>query len=84
MLRNSTLEAWEDAGCPPSGRRPGEGDRIASEEGGRDFFRYDDAPPRSTMLGNPEAICWYAGMICDAIHDLLTVKKLMARLKLAV
>ena len=27
-LRNKTLEEWEAAGCPPSGRRPGEGTLI--------------------------------------------------------
>ena len=29
-LRNRTLEMWEAAGCPPPGKRPGEGDILAT------------------------------------------------------
>src|SRR5207247_1700404 len=29
-LRNKTLEEWESAGCPPPGRRPGEGTSIGN------------------------------------------------------
>lgn len=80
VLRNSTLETWEAAGCPPLGRRPGEGDRIASEPSGRNFLRYDDAPPRTTMLGNHEAMCLYAGTSCEAVGDIPSVSELMLRL----
>ena len=30
VLRNRTLEIWEAAGCPPAGKRPGEGDILAT------------------------------------------------------
>ena len=80
VLRNSTLEAWEAAGCPPPGRRPGEGARIASEPGGRDFPRYDDAPPLAAMQGDAEAMCLYAGTSCAAIRDIPSVAELMPRL----
>jgi nitronate monooxygenase len=30
VLRNRTLEVWEAAGCPPAGKRPGEGDILAT------------------------------------------------------
>ncbi len=80
VLRNSTLESWEAAGCPPAGRRPGEGDCIASEASGRDFLRYDDSPPRTAMQGNPEAMCLYAGTSCEAISDIPSVSTLMQRL----
>src|SRR5262245_24420801 len=26
VLRNRTFQMWEEAGCPPAGKRPGEGD----------------------------------------------------------
>jgi NAD(P)H-dependent flavin oxidoreductase YrpB (nitropropane dioxygenase family) len=80
VLRNSTLEHWEAAGCPPAGRRPGEGDRLASEPGGREFLRYDDTPPRATMQGDPEAMCLYAGTSCDEVHEILPVHELMQKL----
>ncbi len=82
VLRNSTLEAWEAAGCPPSGRRPGEGDCLTSEPGRREFLRYDDTPPRATMQGNPEAMCLYAGTSCESISDIPSVSELMQRLVL--
>src|SRR5262249_42052366 len=31
MLRNSTIAAWESAGRPPSGKRPGEGETLATD-----------------------------------------------------
>ena len=79
VLRNSTLESWEAAGCPPHGRRPGEGDRLASCDG-RDYFRYDDAPPRAAMSGNAEAMCMYSGTSCEDIRDLPAVAELVKRL----
>lgn len=80
VLRNSTLEAWEAAGCPPFGRRPGEGDCVASEPGGCDVLRYDDSPPRATMQGNPEAMCLYAGTSCEVVCDIPSVSTLVQRL----
>ena len=80
VLRNSTLDQWEAAGCPPAGRRPGEGDRTATEPGGRDFLRYEDTPPRATMVGNAEAMCLYAGTSCEDIRDVPAVSELMQRL----
>ncbi len=80
VLRNSTLDEWEAAGCPPPGRRPGEGDRTATKPGGRDFLRYEDTLPRATMVGNPQAMCLYAGTSCEDIRDVPPVRELMERL----
>lgn len=80
VLRNSTLESWEAAGCPPVGRRPGEGERIARDPAGHEFHRYDDAPPHAAMTGNPEAMCLYAGTSCDSIVDIPPASELVERL----
>jgi NAD(P)H-dependent flavin oxidoreductase YrpB (nitropropane dioxygenase family) len=40
VLRNKTVEAWEAAGCPPSGKRPGEGEVIATSRAGGPIVRY--------------------------------------------
>lgn len=61
VLRNSTLTNWEAAGCPPSGRRPGEGDAIARQRSGAPVLRYDDAPPNADMSGEVMDCCLYAG-----------------------
>lgn len=80
VLRNSTLENWEAAGCPPVGRRPGEGEQIARDPAGHEYHRYDDAPPRAAMTGNLEAMCLYAGTSCDSIDDIPPASELVERL----
>ena len=45
VIRNRTLQIWEDAGCPPPGKRPGEGDVIARNAFGYEVKRYDIAAP---------------------------------------
>lgn len=79
-LSNSTLEMWEAAGCPPAGRRPGEGDRIAIDPDGRSFLRYEDAPPRAGLTGDVEAMSLYAGSSCGDIRDIPTVREVIERL----
>jgi NAD(P)H-dependent flavin oxidoreductase YrpB (nitropropane dioxygenase family) len=58
-LRNSTIERWEEAGRPPSGRRPGEGEVIAAFASGEPVQSYADVHPVSGMVGELEAL--YAG-----------------------
>jgi nitronate monooxygenase len=60
-LRNSTIKRWEDAGRPPSGRRPDEGEVIAALAGGEPVQRYADVHPVSGMVGELEALALYAG-----------------------
>ena len=80
VLGNSTLAIWEAAGCPPSGRRPGEGDLTATDSSGRSFLRYHFVPPRADMSGNVEAMCLYAGMSCGEIRDVPSTMELIERL----
>ena len=80
VLGNSTLAMWEAAGCPPSGRRPGEGDRTATDRTGRSFFRYQFVSPRADMTGDPEAMCLSAGMSCGEIRDVPSTIELIERL----
>lgn len=60
-LRNSTVEAWERAGRPPSGSRPGEDDEPASRPDGSPINRYASATPTATMTGNIEPLPHWAG-----------------------
>jgi NAD(P)H-dependent flavin oxidoreductase YrpB (nitropropane dioxygenase family) len=76
-LRNSTLQAWEAAGCPPVGARPGEGDVLAASAAGRTILRYDDTPAAQDMDGDLEACIQYAGLGCGKIHDVPTVADLI-------
>lgn len=61
VLRNSTVARWEAAGCPPAGRRPGEGEVIATDPAGRPVMRYGDAIPAAEASGDLEALALYCG-----------------------
>ncbi len=79
MLRNGTLQRWEDAGCPPPGRRPGE-DSAPVQRRGAGIPRYADVPPLAGDQGDVADMCLYAGLGCSAIDDVPAVAELMRRL----
>jgi nitronate monooxygenase len=60
-LRNSTATAWQAAGRPPLGQRPGEGDVIAHFASGEAIVRYEPAPPMAGTTGEIEALSMWAG-----------------------
>ena len=61
-LRNSTVRAWQDAGEPPSGDRPGEDEVVARRHDGSEIRRYAVSPPSvAVATGEPEAMAVYAG-----------------------
>ena len=69
VLRNSTFRAWELAGSPAPGARPGEGDIVMRDGVGTTYRRYNCSPPHMTMTGDLEAATLYAGMGVGAITD---------------
>lgn len=79
-LDNSTIGAWQAAGSPPAGRRPGEGDAIATDVRGRTFVRYEDMPPLRGMTGDVEAMALYAGMSCGDVQEIASAGDVVARL----
>jgi len=80
VLRNPTLEAWEAAGCPSPGGRPGEGGVVATTAGGEPIFRYEDTAPRAGMTGRVDEMCLYAGTSCAAVRDVPPAAALVALL----
>lgn len=60
VLRNSTVAAWEAAGRPPSGARPGEGEVVAQAGRGR-MVRYSATTPGPDAEGEIEALSLWAG-----------------------
>ena len=80
VLRNPTLDAWEAAGCPLPGSRPGEADVVLRCADGSTRLRYDDAPP---LVGDEGAIaesCLYAGLGVGEIADLPNAAAVVAAL----
>jgi NAD(P)H-dependent flavin oxidoreductase YrpB (nitropropane dioxygenase family) len=61
VLRNSTVEAWEAAGRPSSGARPGEGEEIALRPDGTPLTRYSSATPSKGTEGDIEGLSLWAG-----------------------
>jgi NAD(P)H-dependent flavin oxidoreductase YrpB (nitropropane dioxygenase family) len=61
VLRNSTAEAWEHAGRPRPGHRPGEGDVIAHFASGEEIVRYEPGAPMVGTTGDIEALSHFAG-----------------------
>lgn len=80
VLRNTTLEAWEAAGSPPSGQRPGEGEITARRGAEEKFFRYQSTSPRADMSGEVLDMALYAGTSCEVIRDLPAAADLVRRL----
>jgi nitronate monooxygenase len=60
-LRNETASAWEAAGCPPRGARPGEGEAIAQRVAGELIPRYSSVMPLIGTTGDISALSLWAG-----------------------
>jgi nitronate monooxygenase len=67
VIRNRTMNEWEAAGRPPTGRRPGEGDVVATR-GRTEVVRYSDAQPTASTDGDIESMAMYAGTGVGAVR----------------
>jgi len=61
VLRNSTVEAWEKAGRPPTGRRPRQDEVVVRSSVDGDIRPYASTTPDSWMEGEIEALSMWAG-----------------------
>jgi nitronate monooxygenase len=68
VLRNSTVEKWEEAGRPAPGDRPGEDERIGTYPNGQSVERYGDDIPVDEMNGKTEAMAMYAGQSTGGVE----------------
>jgi nitronate monooxygenase len=66
-LKNTTYTAWEDAGRPAPGARPGEGELVL-RMGDVEFPRYSVMPPQHGMVGDIRAAVMYAGTGVERIN----------------
>lgn len=60
-LRNSTYQAWVDAGRPSHGGRPGEDDVLATHTSGYQVRRYESYTASAELDGDIEALALFAG-----------------------
>ncbi len=76
-LANSTYKAWDAAGQPSAGNRPGEGDIILRTPDGIDFPRYHVMPPSRGMTGEILASAMYAGTGASRISDCIPAAQIV-------
>ncbi len=80
-LRNRTLELWEAAGCPAAGKRPGEGDILATNATtGATKRRYAASTPMQGDRGTILEMSLWAGQGVEAIRDIPSAGELVGRL----
>jgi nitronate monooxygenase len=82
-LVNDTYAAWNDAGQPPSGARPGEGDVIL-RLGDTEFPRYSVMPPQRDMSGDVRSAVMYAGTGVERIRNCPTAAEVVRELATAL
>lgn len=80
VLRNSTVEAWEEAGRPPTGERPGEEDEVAARADGSPVKRYASATPHAMMTGDIEALPNWAGQGVGLVTRVQPAAEIVAEL----
>jgi nitronate monooxygenase len=79
-LRNHTFVIWDAAGCPPPGKRPGEGDVVATRPDGSQVLRYAAEHPRLGFEGPVTECALWAGLSVNFIKDLPAAGELVERL----
>lgn len=65
---------------PPVGKRPGEGDIVATRPDGTNVFRYNSASPQRGLEGAITDLAMYAGQGVDDVKDLPAAHDLIGRL----
>ena len=70
VLRNQTIEAWEAAGRPPSGKRPGEDEVIATSRSIDPIVRYQSYTPGTDVEGEIDALSLWAGQSVGLVSRL--------------
>lgn len=79
VIVNSTFAKWQAAGCPPTGSRPGEGERIGTTPEGAPILRYNVSSPWDAMDGEWEAGALYAGLSAGLVSEIEPVGQMLAR-----
>jgi NAD(P)H-dependent flavin oxidoreductase YrpB (nitropropane dioxygenase family) len=79
-LRNSTAEAWEAAGRPALGSRPGEGEVIAHFPSGEAIVRYEPGAPLVGTTGDIEALSMWAGQSVALVKQPQSAAEIVAEL----
>lgn len=76
-LLNSTVLDWVNAGRPPSGERPNEGEVIAHSQSRGDILRYSASTPGQDFTGNIEALSMWAGQSVSLVDKVQSASEII-------
>jgi len=77
VIKNSTVNDWENAGNPQIGNRPNEGQIIGHDQNGNDIYRYSDNNPIKGFTGDLEAMALYAGQSVGLLNKRINAKEIV-------
>ena len=80
VIKNSTVNTWENAGMPKPGNRPNEQEVIAHNKAGKPIIRYSDDGPISGTTGNLEALALYAGQTVGLLNEVKPASQIITDL----
>ena len=79
-LRNSTSDAWETAGRPASGARPGEGEAVAHLASGEPLVRYSSEMALEGATGDVGSLSLWAGQSVALVKHVQPAAEIVAEL----
>jgi NAD(P)H-dependent flavin oxidoreductase YrpB (nitropropane dioxygenase family) len=80
VIRTATVEAWESAGRPPTGKRPGEGEAAGAMRRSDievPLVRYSVFPPTEYIDGDINGLAFYAGQSCSLVNETLPAAEIV-------
>lgn len=77
VLRNTTIDAWEAAGRPPSGARPGEGEVLVRSRSRGEVVRYSSYTPRPDAEGDIEAMSMWSGQGIGLVKEVMAATDIL-------
>jgi len=83
VIRTPTVVAWERAGRPPTGQRPGEGDPAGTiHRSGTpvQLTRYSVMAPLDYIEGDVSGLAFYAGQSCSLVNEILPAAEIVRRI----
>ena len=83
VIRTAAVEAWERAGRPPTGERPGEGEPVgAMRRSGIEvpLVRYSVMPPTEYIEGDISGLAFYAGQSCSLVNEGLPAGEIVRKI----
>ncbi|MEO8813435.1 MAG: nitronate monooxygenase [Caulobacteraceae bacterium] len=84
VLRNSTFRAWQAAGRPASGDRPGAREIVARIGEAMEYPRYHAASANMAMEGDIEAMALYSGMGVGKVTEIRSARQIIDEIKLSI